>query len=50
MKNTASVTAVGLMAVMPKARVLARRIIASARRSSGAITVCDNSSICCAGV
>jgi hypothetical protein len=35
MKNRASVIAVGLMAVMPKARAPARRTIASARRSSG---------------
>ena len=32
--------AVGLMAVMPKARALARRTIASARLSSGVMTVC----------
>jgi len=49
MKNSASVIAVGLMAVMPKARAPDRRTIASARRSSGVMTVCENSSICCAG-
>ena len=47
-KKTASVKLVGLMAVMPKARTTAVRTCASARRSSGFMTVRDKISICCA--
>ena len=47
-KNTASVSAVGLIAVMPKARSTAVRTWASARASSGSITVRERISTCCA--
>ena len=47
-KKTASLNAVGLIAVMPKARSTAVRTCASARRSSGLITVRERISICCA--
>src|SRR5260370_1162184 len=46
-KKTASVSAVGLIAVMPNARSTALRTCASARRSSGFITVRDRISTCC---
>jgi hypothetical protein len=47
-KNTASVKAVGLIAVIPNARSTAVRTCASARWSSGFITVRERISICCA--
>ena len=47
-KNTASVKAVGLIAVMPNARSTAVRTCASARWSSGFMTVRERISICCA--
>ena len=49
-KNAASVSPVGLIAVTPKARSTAVRICASARTSSGFITVRERMSICCATV